>query len=208
MYFTSSNPRVIAGYFHQTVEHISGGPKIIRTDDGTENVVLWNIQRYLRRNGTDRFSGKLSARGGRSSANQRIGQLWGSLRKQCTQFWIELMKDMLNTGHFDGGFIDKNLIQFCFLNWIQVSFLLLLANSLQEHSLAFWSSRFFVCYWRIHTEFASILVGPACVCMFVCGQVLHLMRCRSSKSWDTHLFQGDLERWKVKVTEVKSLIFG
>ena len=93
-FFTSSNAKIVVGYYLDVIEHFTRCPKIIRTDEGTENVVLRRTQTFLRRHGTDRHAGELSAQRGRSTANQRIQQLRSTMRRQCTQFWIEIMKHM------------------------------------------------------------------------------------------------------------------
>ena len=59
---------------------------------------------------------------GTSTTNQRIESFWGHLRKQCIQFWIELFHDLQNTGDCTGDFLDKQLLMFCFLGMIQVSY--------------------------------------------------------------------------------------
>lgn len=41
---TSSDPHVIGGYFVEALEQAGGGPRIVRTDLGTENVVVRDIQ--------------------------------------------------------------------------------------------------------------------------------------------------------------------
>ena len=54
---TSSDPRVIGGYFLEAVEQFGGCPRIVRTDLGTENVVVRDIQTYLRHSDADSRSG-------------------------------------------------------------------------------------------------------------------------------------------------------
>lgn len=62
---------------------------------------------------------------GRSTANQRIESWWDILRKHCAQFWMNLFQDMKDNLMFDGNFLDKALIQFCFMNLIQVSIIII-----------------------------------------------------------------------------------
>uniref|UniRef100_A0AAV2LUN5 Integrase core domain-containing protein n=1 Tax=Knipowitschia caucasica TaxID=637954 RepID=A0AAV2LUN5_KNICA len=70
--FTNSNPKVIGGYFVEAVERRGGCPRLVRTDMGTENVVVRDIQRYLRRNYMDDRAAESSYITGASTANQRI----------------------------------------------------------------------------------------------------------------------------------------
>ncbi|KAE8577806.1 hypothetical protein XENTR_v10023069 [Xenopus tropicalis] len=116
---TNSNPKVIANYFIDAVTLRGGCPERIRTDHGTENGHIEQMQKFLRRQQTDNYAGERSFMYGRSTANQRIEGWWSILRKQNVQFWINLFQTIQNDGHFSGNFLDKSLIQFCFLNLIQ-----------------------------------------------------------------------------------------
>ena len=119
-YCTSSNPSLVASYYMESVKELGGCPAIMRTDMGTENCVVCEIQRYLRQDDTDAFQGDKSLLYGKSCCNQRIECRWGLFRKECAEYWIHLFKLLRNNGDFDGTFIDKNLILFCFLHIIQV----------------------------------------------------------------------------------------
>ncbi|KAK0143473.1 hypothetical protein N1851_018385 [Merluccius polli] len=41
------------------------------------------------------------------------------LRKQSIQFWLKMFKALQENGHLSGPFLDKSLIQFCFLDLVQ-----------------------------------------------------------------------------------------
>jgi hypothetical protein len=43
------------------------------------------------------------------------------LRRQCVQFWMNQFSKLRDDGHFDGGKLDQLLIQYCFMEAIQVS---------------------------------------------------------------------------------------
>ena len=47
---------------------------------------------------------------------------WKHAAQQGLQFYIDMFHDMKDTGLFSGDFIDKALIQFCFMSLIQVSY--------------------------------------------------------------------------------------
>ena len=115
---TNNDPYVVGGYFVDAVERLGGCPTIVRTDFGTENVCLREIQIMLRP--SDQSPPSFIA--GASTMNQRIESWWGMLRRQCTQYWMNLFSSLKDTGYFDGTFLDKNLIQFCFMDIIQVVF--------------------------------------------------------------------------------------
>jgi hypothetical protein len=57
---------------------------------------------------------------GPSTANQRIEYFWNFLRRECTDFWICFFRDVEADGHFDGSFLDINLLQYCFMHLVQV----------------------------------------------------------------------------------------
>jgi len=119
VYHTNNNPKVIGGYFLESVKSCGGCPRIIRGDCGTENVNVRAFQQFLRRNCTDPEISRAYI-SGPSTSNQRIESFWGILRKTRLNFWIELMKSLDDRGMFDGSFLDKSLIQFSFTSLIQV----------------------------------------------------------------------------------------
>ena len=65
--YTSSDPRVIGGYFIVAVEAFGGCPRIVCTDLGTENVVVRDIQTYLRSSDVDSRAGEKSYIAGAST---------------------------------------------------------------------------------------------------------------------------------------------
>lgn len=118
VYFTNKDPSIIGGYFMQTLRRLSGGPKLMRADMGTENVIVRDIQMDLMgegRNGCNR-----SYIEGVSTLNQRIEAFWCQLRKQCLEFWMQCFHAMKEDGNFTGDFIDENVLRFCFMALIQV----------------------------------------------------------------------------------------
>jgi len=79
------------------------------------------MQRYLRRSDDDPLAGERSFIYGKSTANQRIESWWGILRKECVDLWLEYFHQIKDEGKFDGSWLDKNLVLFCFLGLIQVN---------------------------------------------------------------------------------------
>jgi hypothetical protein len=115
---SSSDPRVIGGYFMKCVEELSGCPEKVRTDFGTENGHVEQMQIFLR--GLEDGDHKKAFLYGASTGNQRIESWWSILRKHQSQFWINLFQKIRDDGYYDGSFLDRSLIQFCFLHLIQV----------------------------------------------------------------------------------------
>ena len=114
---------MIAGYFIEAVKRKKGCPQRIRTDLGTENSYIEQMQIFLRRNHEDELGGDQSFLYGKSTHNQRIEWFWGLLRRQMGQFYISLFKDLASDeqGLFTGDLLDQTLVQFCFMKLIQVS---------------------------------------------------------------------------------------
>ena len=73
---TNNDPKVIASYYLSRIRQIGGASTILRGDRGTENRHVAFIQRLLRRNSCDDFSGMNSFMYGRSVSNQRIEARW------------------------------------------------------------------------------------------------------------------------------------
>ena len=119
---SNNDPRVIAGYFIKAVSELEACPSRVRADHGTENSYIEQMQTFLRRNHDDKYKGSASFISGKSTTNQRIEWFWGLLRKEGIQFWMNIFSSLKAEGQFDGGFLDKNLIRFCFLELVQVSF--------------------------------------------------------------------------------------
>jgi len=121
VYKTSSNPKLIGGYFINTVKAIHGCPKRVRADLGTENGIVKQLQEYMRSQHGDDFATQ-SFIYGSSNHNQRIESWWGFLRTHKAQHWMNLFQALKEDDLFDGNFLDKNLVQFCFTELIQVIF--------------------------------------------------------------------------------------
>ncbi|KAJ0069354.1 hypothetical protein NL108_004194, partial [Boleophthalmus pectinirostris] len=113
---TNSNPKVVAGYFVNEVKEREGAPMRIRSDMGTENSVLEELQRFLRSNHENSDPCYIT---GSSNHNQRIEQWWGVLRKHHAQYWMNIFQDLKNNDTFSGDFLDKNLLQFTCMEIIE-----------------------------------------------------------------------------------------
>lgn len=118
---SSSDPKVIAGYYLDAIRQLGGCPETIRTDNGTENGNVEKIQVILTDLYRNNAGNKPAFIYGRSTANQRIESWWSILRKHNSQYWITLFETLRDDGLFDGSYLDKSLIQFCFMDIIQVS---------------------------------------------------------------------------------------
>ena len=77
---TNNNPEVTAGFFLNCVDELGGCPTLLRTDCGTENVIIVATQCFLRADDDDEFAGEKSHRYGASTTNQRVEAWWFYLR--------------------------------------------------------------------------------------------------------------------------------
>ncbi len=92
-YKTSSDPKLLAGYFVKAVEHRNGCPKRVRADLGSENGTVKLIQHYLRENHTDNLASKPFLYDS-SNHNQRIESWWGFVRKHKAQQWMNHLQEL------------------------------------------------------------------------------------------------------------------
>ena len=118
--YTSSDPKVVGGYFINAVEQMSGCPTRMRGDRGTENSFIHQMQTIFNDMQTGFGYGEISFMYGRSTANQRIENFWSFFRRQLSEFWIGFFHEMKENGHFNGEAIEKELIRFVFMDLIQV----------------------------------------------------------------------------------------
>ena len=79
---TNNYPDVTAGYFLDAIHSVGRVSRILRADNGTENVHIAAFQRFFRREEVDAFAGEKSFMYGRSVSNQRIETWRDQLRKR------------------------------------------------------------------------------------------------------------------------------
>lgn len=118
-YSTNSDPKIIAQYFIDEVSSRNGTASRIRSDLGTENCYIEQMQMFLRHDHLDNFSHRCYLYGS-SNHNQRIENWWAFLRKQHAQFWMNSFQDLKDSDYFSGDFLDRNLIRFTCLEIIEV----------------------------------------------------------------------------------------
>lgn len=91
-YRTSSDPRIIAGYFINAIDARKGCPKRIRGDRGTENGHVAAMQSLM--------AGENSFLYGHSCCNTRIESWWCILRREASEYWIESLAKVILMDHF------------------------------------------------------------------------------------------------------------
>ncbi len=126
---TNNDPRIVAGYYLNCVNELGCCPVRLRTDPGTENVVVKDLQQFLRRNHSDAYAGEKSYICGSSTGNQRIESMWNIFRKQKGQYFMDLFHDVKDAGYYSGDLLDKSLMQYTFMELVQVSW-----TSIKQHT--------------------------------------------------------------------------
>ena len=117
---SNNNPRVVASYFLEHVRRFRRVPRVVRSDKGTENVIVRDLQIALRYHHNDGMAGLNSYQVGRSTSNQRIERFWRTLTQNFGQFWRNLFKDMRDAGFLnDGDRMQVECLRFCFTPIIQ-----------------------------------------------------------------------------------------
>lgn len=111
---TNNDPSVTAYYFLKTVKCLKFVPTIVRSDRGSENGLIGELQTGLRQIHTDKFAGKKSFIQGKSVKNQRIESYWGRMRQHTVDFYIQFFKCMQEKRLFDGSNLHIKCLQFCF----------------------------------------------------------------------------------------------
>lgn len=86
-------PEIPASFYLECVAERKGCPEKVRTDNGTENGTI-AIMQYLFRDDVNAHSY------GKSTANQRIEGWWFYLHRSRSTWWINLFKDLIDTGEF------------------------------------------------------------------------------------------------------------
>ncbi|EDO33113.1 predicted protein [Nematostella vectensis] len=98
------------------VAKLGGVARRIRSDRGTENTVISALQQFFRWQDNDEFSSAKSFIQGKSSSNQRIEAWWSKLRDGGGGWWINLFKDMRDSGIYnDDDCLANECLKFCFL---------------------------------------------------------------------------------------------
>lgn len=111
---TNNDPCVTAYYFLKSLKKYKCLPTIVRSDKGTENIMIESLQVCLRKDHNDKFSGENSYIQGKSVHNQRIESYWGRMRQHSMDFYIQFFKCMVQENLFDGSEIQKKCLQYTF----------------------------------------------------------------------------------------------
>ena len=95
---SNNDPRVPAAFYLNQVKEIGGCPLLLVTDCGSENGIAASMQCVFCINDHDELAGVKSHRYCSSPANQRIEGWWSFFRRNRSDWWINLFKDMVDYG--------------------------------------------------------------------------------------------------------------
>lgn len=113
---SNKDSNVVLDFFLSTVDQLGGVPRLVRTDQGTENVWISVMQRLFRRNQADALAQNNSFIQGKSSANQRIEAYWSKLRHGGGGWWMNFFKDLRDSGTYqDHDPLQVECLRFCFM---------------------------------------------------------------------------------------------
>ena len=115
---TNHDPSLIAGYYMACIEQLSGCPRMVWTDGGTENGIIAALQQVFHddSNNQQTYGHRYVA----STSNQRIEAWWSNFRKSRSEWWIGLFKDLTASGAFSpGNLIQTYCIRYCFMDILQ-----------------------------------------------------------------------------------------
>ena len=117
---SNNDPKVVAAFYLKQVKELGGCPLLLVTDCGSENGIAASIQCMFRTNDQDELAGVKSHRYCSSPANQRIEGWWSFFRRNRSNWWISLFKDMVDYGLLCvGNTLHMECLWFCFSKLLQ-----------------------------------------------------------------------------------------
>ena len=106
--------------FLNAVENLKGCPRVVRSDCETENVLIAGMQSYFRAHGNDEYAGVKAHQYGSSPSNLRIESWWSFFRRSNSTWWINIFKDMSDSGLLElGNTFHMHCLWFCYSKVIQ-----------------------------------------------------------------------------------------
>ena len=117
---SNKKPEVIAHHYLENVKVLKYIPSILRSDKGSENVLIDVVQMALRSKHNDENAGNRSFRKGKSTANDRIEKYWKHLSLHTLDFYIDLFKLMQQKNILDTSkLVHVECLRFLFRRLIQ-----------------------------------------------------------------------------------------
>ncbi|KAJ8299951.1 hypothetical protein KUTeg_021470 [Tegillarca granosa] len=98
---SNNDPKLVAHFYMSRVKKLQGCPLIVQADKGTENTIIGALQCIFREDDDREISGRRGFQYISSQLNQRIESWWSSFRRRSSQWWIELFKDLVQSGQYE-----------------------------------------------------------------------------------------------------------
>lgn len=113
---TSNNkPEIVAYYYLKCVRELGFLPTMIRSDRGSDNTIIDQLQIALRFHHEDSCAGVDSFLKGKSTSNERIEKFWNHLRNHSMDFFISLFKTMQDQNILDiSNVLHIEVLCYCF----------------------------------------------------------------------------------------------
>ena len=112
---SNNDPFIVGTIFLDNVKDAEGCSSQVRSDCGSENVVLAATQSYLRRSHQDQYSGLNSHIYGTSHGNQRIECWWSYYRRYRSTDTINFFKDLVDDDIYNPADpLHLQAARFCF----------------------------------------------------------------------------------------------
>ncbi|KZT55411.1 hypothetical protein CALCODRAFT_405924, partial [Calocera cornea HHB12733] len=116
VWWTNSNPRLIAGYYLEAAARLGGIPLLTQSDPGTENNGIANAQTTLRRQLDPSLMDTLQHQWMRGHSNIKPEIFWSKLRRQWSAGWEALFQEGVDDGLYDPAVIVELLL----FRWLAV----------------------------------------------------------------------------------------
>ena len=117
---SNNDPKVPATFYLNQVKELGGCPLLLVSDCGTENGIAAAMQCTFRAEDQDELAGEKSHRYCSSPDNQRIEGWWSFFRRNRSNWWISLFKDMVDYGLLHlGNALHMECLWFCFSRLLQ-----------------------------------------------------------------------------------------
>ncbi|KZT57983.1 hypothetical protein CALCODRAFT_410741, partial [Calocera cornea HHB12733] len=116
VWWTNSNPRLIASFYLEAASSLGGIPLLTQSDPGTENHGMANAQTLLRQLLDPTLAGTLQHQWMRGHANIKPEIFWSKLRRQWSEGWEAVFEDGLTEGWYDPEVVLERLL----FRWLAV----------------------------------------------------------------------------------------
>ena len=178
---SNNDPKVPASFYLNQVKELGGCPLLLVSDCGTENGMAAAMQCTFRAEDQDELAGEKSHRYCSSPANQRIEGWRSFYRRNRSNWWISLFKDMVDYGLLHlGNALHMECLWFCFSRLLQDDL-----NKVRDH-------------WNSHkiskSAYTVLYMGYQMLCIFY----LNIMH---TKNVQFLFLKNRRRRWKCTAKE-------